>query len=120
MLTKLIVNNYRGFFELILWLTLLGCIIGGWQLGISESPFVGMSSDELVSELAGSNEVLSSEKIVSGLIGSFVGLFAWWVISTIFVGVFLILDDIGATLERIETSINVNNYYQSLQEGESQ
>ena len=80
MLSKIIVNSYKAFIEISLWLSLLVFVISGWSTG--SSPFGGGG----------------------GFMGAVIGAILWFVFAVVFFGAFLVLEDIRDRLKNIESS----------------
>ena len=80
MLSGLIVNSYKLFIEIALWLSLMMSIIVGWQ---AHSTFFG------------------------GILGVIVGITIWFIMAVIFFGAFLVLEDIRERVKNIEASKQV-------------
>ena len=80
MLSKLIVNSYRLFIEVALWLTLFGFIIGGW------------AATQNIPNMGG------------GAVGAGIGVFAWLIVAVVLFGGFLVLGDIRERVKSIETA----------------
>ena len=72
MLTKIIRELFEPLVEVILWISLLVALIGGWQ--------------------------------ANGLVGSFLALLIWLLMSVLFIGLALIIVDIRNAVKRIEDS----------------
>ena len=77
MLSRIIVNSYKQFIEIALWLSLLIAIVVGWQV---PSTFFG------------------------GLLGVIVGIIVWFIMAVVFFGAFLVLEDIRERVKNIEGS----------------
>lgn len=80
MLSKIIVNSWSIFIEISLWLLLLAGLIGGWQAGV----------------------YMWHGQQLGGFMGAIGGLIATFIISSMFLGAFLVLDDIRKSVKAIE------------------
>lgn len=83
MLSTLIVNSYKIFIEISLWLSLLLSILGGW---FTSSRFIGSS--------------MSFGSFMSVV----VAVFIWFIVAVVVFGTFLVLEDIRQRVKNIETS----------------
>ncbi len=69
MLSKIIINSYKLLIEIVLWLSLVAFVVGGWNIPTSYYD-------------------------TAGFIGAIGGLIVWLIIAVIVFGAFLVLLDI--------------------------
>ena len=78
MLSRIIVSSYILFIEIALWLTLFVSIVGGWQI--------------------------SREFFDGSIFVVIFGIAVWYIMAVVFVGAFLVLEDIRQRVKNIEAS----------------
>ena len=96
MLSRLIVNSYRIFVEICLWLSLFFFLIVGWNFPI-------LLDEEVLSK---SGRGFFSLASISGIKGAIVGAIAWFLTAIILMGRLLMLGDIRSRVRNIEERLD--------------
>ena len=92
MLTRFIMNSYKAFSEIILWLLLLLFIVGGGAIG---SVVVALESSSI---FASNPNLFSFSGVV---IGATIGFVAWLIVAVLFFGSVLMIQDIRQICKKI-------------------
>ena len=96
MLSRLIVNSYRIFVEIGLWLSLVFFLVVGWNFPI-------LLDEEVLSQSGSGFFSLAS---ISGLKGAIVGAIFWFLSAIILMGQLLMIGDIRRRVKNIEARLN--------------
>ena len=95
MLTRFIMNSYKAFSEIVLWLLLLFCVIGGAVIG---SVLVSFSSSSFFDPNP------SSFSFLGIVLGAGIGFVVWLVVAVMFFGSILMVLDIRQICKKIAAS----------------